>query len=101
MTMVNDMYQTSLKQFLQLFDLSIVQSTKSLITSKRIQHIIDYLTYLTFSYTIRGLYEKDKFLFTLLLTLEINLQNRSVKLEEFQCLIKGKIFFNFINFVDY
>ncbi|ESO03023.1 hypothetical protein HELRODRAFT_80768, partial [Helobdella robusta] len=89
MGMVNEMYQTSLKQFLQLFDVSMLHSTKSPITHKRIQYIIDYLTYLTFSYTIRGLYEKDKFLFTLLLTLEIQLQSKAIHLEEFQCFIKG------------
>ena len=89
MGLVNEMYQTSLRQFLQIFDISMVHSAKSPFTAKRILNIIDYLTYLTFSYTTRGYYEKDKFLYTILMTLEIQMQAKTVSPEEFQCFIKG------------
>jgi dynein heavy chain, axonemal len=91
MSIVNTMYQTSLKQFLQVFDLSMARSTKSPVTTKRIQNIIEYLTFSTFAYTVRGLYEKDKFLFTILMTLKIQLQAKVIRPEEFQCFIKGKL----------
>jgi len=89
MGMVNNMYQTSLRQFLQVFDSSMARSVKSPVTSKRISNIIEYLTFGAFTYTARGLYEKDKFIFTILMTLKIQLQAKVIRPEEFQCFIKG------------
>ncbi|VDO04030.1 unnamed protein product [Rodentolepis nana] len=89
MSMVNVMYQTSLRQFLERFDLSMAKSPKSSITQKRIKSIIDYLMLDVFRYIARGLYEKDKFTFTLLLALKVALQEKKVSPEELQIFIKG------------
>ena len=89
MSMVNVMYQTSLQQFLGIFDISMVRSVKSPVTAKRMSNIIDYLTFAAFSYCIRGLYEEHKFLFTLLLALKIDMEKGLVKNHEFGTLIKG------------
>ena len=42
-----------------------------------------------YKYAARGLYEKDKFMYTILLALKIDLEKGIVKHAEFQCLIKG------------
>ncbi|XP_053918562.1 dynein axonemal heavy chain 8 isoform X2 [Cuculus canorus] len=89
MSMVNNMYQTSLAQFLKLFDQSMTKSQKSPLPQKRISNIIEYLTFETYLYSVRGLYENHKFLFTLLLTLKIDLQKGHIEAREFHTFIKG------------
>ncbi|CAH8577937.1 unnamed protein product [Schistosoma turkestanicum] len=89
MSLINCMYQTSLRQFLSLFDQSLARSEKSPITTKRITNVIDYMTYDVWRYIIRGLYEVDKSTFSLLLALKIDMQAGRVRHEEFQCFIKG------------
>ena len=86
---VNVMYQTSLYQFLELFDNSMARSAKSPVNQKRIQNIIEYLTYAIHRYTCRSLYEEHKLLFVLLMTLQIDLGRERIKHAEFQTFIKG------------
>ncbi|XP_034179159.2 dynein heavy chain 8, axonemal kl-3 [Osmia lignaria lignaria] len=89
MTLVNCMYQTSLVQFLERFDISMERSEKSPVNQRRIVYIIEYLTYEIFRYKARGLYQIHKYMFSLLMTLKIDLQREAITYDEFQYLIKG------------
>ena len=89
MALVNNMYQTSLVQFLERFDYSMAHSDKNLITQKRIFNIIEYLTYDIYKYASRGLYETHKYLFVLLMALNIDLERKTISHHEFQTFIKG------------
>ena len=72
------MYQTALRQFLNLYDDAISKSKPTHIIEKRIVNIEDYLTKSVWKYNSRGLYEKHKFLFTLLLALKIDLSTEKI-----------------------
>ncbi|XP_076759064.1 dynein heavy chain 8, axonemal kl-3 [Xylocopa sonorina] len=89
MSLVNCMYQTSLVQFLERFDISMERSEKSPVNQRRINFIIEYLTYEIFKYKARGLYEIHKYMFILLMTLKIDLQREAISHAEFQYFIKG------------
>eukprot|EP01042_Synura_sphagnicola_P000006 gene6-7_t len=85
MSHVNCMYQVSLDQFQRLFDKSMDVSEKALATVRRVNNIIEAMTYLCYKYINRGLYEKDKTSFKLILTFKIlltagKLDSRSVSL---------------------
>lgn len=89
MSLVNNMYQTSLAQFLERFDISMAKSEKTLVTKKRINFIIKYLNFNIYEYTTKGLFESHKLVFSLLMALNIDLQNARVTFNEFQNFIKG------------
>lgn len=59
-SIVNCMYQTSLGQFNELYELAIDNSEKATMPSKRIQNIIDHMTYEIYLYIQRGLFERHK-----------------------------------------
>ncbi|XP_052872308.1 dynein axonemal heavy chain 8 [Anopheles cruzii] len=89
MTMVDSMYQTSLVQFLERFDISMARSNRHPVPTRRISNIIEYLTYDIFRYVCRGLYEVHKYLFVLLMALNIDLERGTITREEFQTFVKG------------
>jgi dynein heavy chain len=64
---VNCMYQTSLAQFMGLYESAIDLSERAALPSKRIHNIIDYLTYSVYLYAQRGLFERHKLIFALML----------------------------------
>ncbi|ROT80144.1 hypothetical protein C7M84_001143 [Penaeus vannamei] len=89
MAAVNCMYQTSLRQFLVLFDMSMTKSDRSNLSKARINNIIKYLTLQVWRNACRGFYERHKFLFTLLLAMKIDLQSGHIGHNEFMKFIKG------------
>lgn len=68
---VNWMYNTSLQQFLQLFEWSIDHADKAPILKDRVNNIIDTLTYKVYRYISRGLFERDKVTFKLMISMKI------------------------------
>ena len=71
MTQINWMYNTSLGQFLTLFDYGIDKSPKAPAVKDRVHNIITALTRKVYRYINRGLFERDKITFKLLMTFKI------------------------------
>lgn len=89
MSQVNCMYQTSLDQFQTLFDKSMDVAEKASLPMKRINNIIDSMTYLIYRYINRGLYEKDKPSFKLIATFKILLVAGKLDLKNISLFLRG------------
>lgn len=89
MSLVNVMYQTSLTQFLELFMGSIDKAEKATLASKRVSNIIETMTYMTYRYINRGLYEQDKLTFVLLVTLKILVTAGHLKSSDVTLFLRG------------
>ncbi|CUG94317.1 dynein heavy chain, putative [Bodo saltans] len=89
MSLVSNMYQTSLPQFLGIFDSSIHKSEKHQVTAKRIATIIEYLTLSVFKYIVRGLFAKHKLLFVMLMACKIQMKAKQLEATSFEALLKG------------
>lgn len=89
MSLVNVMYQTSLTQFLDLFVGSIEKAEKAALASKRVSNIIETMTYMTYRYVNRGLYEQDKLTFVLLITLRILVTAGYIKSSDMTVFLRG------------
>lgn len=89
MSLVNVMYQTSLLQFLEIFMGSMDKAEKASLASKRVTNIIDTMTYMTYRYVNRGLYESDKLTFTLLVALKILVASQMLKPSDVTLFLRG------------
>lgn len=71
MTLVNWMYNTSLQQFLGLFDYAIDYAPKAQLIKDRVNNVTIELTRKVYRYINRGLFERDKVTFKLMMTMKI------------------------------
>ena len=64
---VNCMYQTSLAQFVELYEASIDQSERAVLAARRAHNIVEHLTWEAYLYVQRGLFERHKIIFALIM----------------------------------
>lgn len=83
------MYSCSLTQFLEQFDYSVKHSDQVQPTSKRVDKIIDFLTYQVYRYMNRGLFERDKMMFKLMVALKISVVNGDLTNEDVMIFLKA------------
>jgi dynein heavy chain len=83
------MYNCSLLQFLEQFELSVRNSEKCQPASKRSDKIIHYLTYQVYRYMNRALFERDKMMFKLLVTMKIMVVANQITAADSSVFLKG------------
>ena len=73
---VNCMYQTSLAQFVELYEASIDQSERAVLAARRAHNIVEHLTWEAYLYVQRGLFERHKIIFALMLATAVLVSQR-------------------------
>jgi len=89
MSNVNVMYQTSLKQFQALFQQSFDEAETSNVLQKRVDNIIDTMTYIVYRYINRGLYEKDRLLFVFVITTKLLITAQMIQQSDMDLFLRG------------
>uniref|UniRef100_A0A8C4S853 Uncharacterized protein n=1 Tax=Erpetoichthys calabaricus TaxID=27687 RepID=A0A8C4S853_ERPCA len=88
---INPMYQFSLKAFNVVFHKAVQQAEPSEDIKKRVDNLIDCITFSTFNYISRGLFERDKLTFTARLAFQLLLMNREINPRELDFLLRFNI----------
>lgn len=87
--LIDPMYQFSLRYFTQLFNLTIQNSTKANELEKRLQILLSETTVAVYTNVSRGLFEKDKLVFSFMLCAEILKLNGKITNKEWILFLRG------------
>ncbi|KAK7945776.1 hypothetical protein WMY93_001504 [Mugilogobius chulae] len=88
---INAMYQFSLKAFNVVFHKAVGTAEKSEDVTSRVNTLIDCVTYSTFNYISRGLFERDKLTFTAQLAFQLLLLSKEIDARELDFLLRFNI----------
>ncbi|XP_013068368.2 dynein beta chain, ciliary [Biomphalaria glabrata] len=98
---INPMYQFSLKAFSVVFDKAIDRAEPAEDLKHRVNNLIDCITYSVYIYTTRGLFEKDKLIFSTQMTFLILLKGKSLNPVELDFLLRFPFVPNLTSPVDF
>ncbi|CAM9175434.1 unnamed protein product [Chrysoparadoxa australica] len=86
---VDPMYQYSLEWFIKLFKQAILQAEAAPALQDRLVNLNDFFTYLLYTNVCRSLFEKDKLLFSFLLTIKIMSSEERIDMAELRFFLQG------------
>lgn len=87
---LDPMYQFSLSWYVNLYIFSIENASKSKHIVKRLKFLIDAVTINLYNNVCRSLFEKDKILFSFILTTKIMISNEQLRLSDLEFLLCGQ-----------
>ena len=91
MANIGDMYQYSLQWFTELFNRGIEDAEKSSDVPTRLKNIIEHFTFFLYMNVCRSLFEKDKLLFSFLVSTRISLADDKIDADELRFFLTGGI----------
>ncbi|KAG5833962.1 hypothetical protein ANANG_G00281510 [Anguilla anguilla] len=98
---INPMYQFSLKAFNVVFHNAVHQAAPSDHVKTRVNILIDSITFSTFNYISRGLFERDKLTFSAQLTFQLLLMSKEIDVRELDFLLRFNIDHSYISPLDF
>lgn len=98
---INLIYQFSLKAFTTVFEKAIDKTEAADEVKQRVLNLIDCITYSVFVYTTRGLFEKDKLIFTAQTAFQILRMNKQLDAVELDFLLRFPAVMNVSSPVDF
>ncbi|XP_061694561.1 dynein axonemal heavy chain 11 [Syngnathoides biaculeatus] len=98
---INPMYQFSLKAFNVVFDKAVDKVEPCEDVTSRVKTLIDCVTYATFNYISRGLFERDKLTFTAQLAFQLLLMAHEINVRELDFLLRFNIEHSFVSPLDF
>uniref|UniRef100_A0A3B4UNK9 Dynein axonemal heavy chain 11 n=1 Tax=Seriola dumerili TaxID=41447 RepID=A0A3B4UNK9_SERDU len=98
---INPMYQFSLKAFNVVFHKAVEMAEACEDVKSRVNTLIDRVTYSTFNYISRGLFERDKLTFTAQLAFQLLLMSKEIDVRELDFLLRFNIDHNYISPLDF
>lgn len=91
MAIINPMYQYSLSSYLEVFAHSLRRALPHTVVAKRLLNIIETLTRNVYVYGCTGMFEKHKLLFSLQITVKLELHANNLLQTELDFFIKGAV----------
>ncbi|KAM9845080.1 LOW QUALITY PROTEIN: dynein axonemal heavy chain 11-like [Aulostomus maculatus] len=98
---INPMYQFSLKAFNVVFHKAVEMAEACQDVTSRVNTLIDCVTFSTFNYISRGLFERDKLTFTAQLAFQLLLMCKEIDARELNFLLRFNIDHSYISPLDF